>query len=68
MTNPSQTSPIPMPADPLQPLFATLPEDLRQGMTSLIRIFGFVTALSLSDPVMTLEDTGEFPQALPSKD
>lgn len=68
MTKPSQTTPTPMPTDPLQPLLASLPEDLRQGMTTLVRILGFATAASFSDPVMTIEDTDEFPQALPSKD
>ena len=65
MTKSPQTTPAPMPADPLPPLFASLPEDLWQGMTSLIRIFGFAAALSLSDRVITIEDTDELQHALP---
>lgn len=68
MTKPPQTTLAPMPPDPLQALFASLPEDRRQGMTSLMRIFGFAAALSPSDRVITLEETDELRQALPSED
>ena len=69
MTKSPQTTPAPMPADPLPPLFASLlPEDLWQGMTSLVRILGFAATLSPSDRVITIEDTDELQQALPSED
>lgn len=70
MIKPSQTTSTPMPADPLPPLFASLPEDLRQGkgMTTLVRILGFAATVSPSDRVMTLEDTDELRQALPLED
>ena len=67
-TKPPQTTPAPMHPDPLPPLLASLPEDLRQGMTSLIRIFGLAATVSPFDRVMTLEDTDELRRALPLED
>ena len=69
MTKPSQTTSTPMPADPLQPLFASLPEDPRQGkgMTTLVRILGFAATLSPSDRVITIEEITELQPSLLQK-